>query len=126
MAYTYDDYDEELTEEEKRLLERAQGSKDFGTGVGATAGTAVGTGAGIAASVLTAGAATPLIPVIAGLGGSLGGFLGGVIGGNDAQAAEEELQAALLKKTEQDRKNAVKSAAIRELGGAYLPNIRGL
>ena len=127
MAYTYNDDDmDQNADAEKRLIEGAQGGKEFGKSVGNAAGTIGGVGIGAAATALTGGAALPLAPVIAGAGGLIGGLIGEGIGGWDAHNAEQELSASVQKKTEEDRRNLVRSAAIRQLGGDWLPRVRGL
>lgn len=110
----------ELTAEEKRLLEDAEGMGQFGSAAGSAAGTAAGIGLSLIPPL------APFAPFIVPAATALGGWTGGMIGGNmskDAAQRYERLREKRLKPL-QDRQRRL--ATFNELAGEWLPNVRGL
>lgn len=119
-----EDPEAELTAEERKLLQDAEGMGQFGSATGSAIGTGLGTAA--AAGLIATGAGAPLAGLAVPAGTALGGWLGGMIGGEQAKnAAErfEKLRAARLKPLEERQRRL---ATFNELAGAWLPNVRGL
>jgi phage tail tape-measure protein len=106
----YDNDPDELTEEERRLLQEAESSQGAYAGGGAAAGSLIGAGLGAATGLFTAGATTlPGASLGASLGGGLGGAIGNWLGGDKAKAAEArlaQLKEERLRKLEENNKGS--------------------
>lgn len=116
----YSDIDEELTPEERKLLEDAEGMQQFG---GAT-GSAIGTALGTAASFIPA--LTPFAPLIVPAAGAIGGWAGGMIGGEQARKAAEKYEKLREERLKPLQERQRRLATLNQLAGDFLPNIRGL
>lgn len=92
----YKKYTDELSPEEKALLQEAQTSQGDAQGLGSILGGVAGGGLGLLAGLFTGGAALPLATTGWGFGQQVGGGLGGLIGGQKAKSAAE--RAGLLRK----------------------------
>jgi hypothetical protein len=114
----------EMTAEERKLLEDAEGMQGFGSATGSALGTGLGTAA--AAGLIATGAGAPLAALAVPAGAALGGWAGGMLGGDAARKAAEKyerLRAARLRPLE-DRQR--KLATFNQLMGDWVPNVRGL
>lgn len=127
MAYSqyssYDDLEEEITPEERKLLQDAEGMGQFGAATGSAVGTGLGTAAALGLGISGVGA--PLAGLAVPAGSALGGWLGGMIGGEQAKSAAEKyekLRAARMKPLEERQR---KMAMLNEMVSPWL-NVRGL
>jgi hypothetical protein len=82
----YEDPNYELTPEEKKMIQDAEGLQGFGSSVGGTIGTLGGT----ALSFIPG--AQPFAPLIIPAAGALGTWIGGSLGGMAAKDAAERFE----------------------------------
>ena len=104
----------ELTDEERKLLQDAEGMGGFGQALGGTIGGLGGTALSFAPPL------APFAPLIVPAAGALGSWIGGSLGGAAAQDAAKKFEAARAQRLAPLEEQARRQARTSELLGAWL------
>ena len=110
----------ELTDEERKLLQDAEGMGGFGQALGGTIGGLGGT----ALSFIPG--AQPFAPLIIPAAGALGSWIGGSLGGMAAQDAAKKYEESRAKRLQPLEERARRQARASELLGAWMGTTPGL